>query len=47
MKNDAALVNTARGTIVDEGALYKEIQSNRLKAAFDLFCEGVRTYSRS
>jgi len=37
MKNGAALVNTARGVIVDEGALYKEIKSNRLKAAFDVY----------
>ena len=39
MKNDAILVNTARGAIVDEDALYKEIKSDRLKAAFDVFWE--------
>jgi len=37
MKNNAVLINTARGAIVDEDALYKEISSNRLRAAFDVF----------
>ena len=37
MNDDAVLVNTARGTIVDEDALYNEIKSGRLKAAFDVF----------
>ena len=37
MKNNAVLVNTARGAIVDEDALYTEISSNRLRAAFDVF----------
>ena len=37
MKNGATLINTARGAIVDEGALYREIQSDRLKAAFDVY----------
>jgi phosphoglycerate dehydrogenase-like enzyme len=37
MKDDAALVNTARGPIVDEGALLDEIKSKRLRAAFDVF----------
>jgi phosphoglycerate dehydrogenase-like enzyme len=37
MKDGAAIVNTARGPIVDEEALYKEVSSGRLRAAFDVF----------
>ena len=36
-KNTSILINTARGAIVDEDALYTEISSNRLRAAFDVF----------
>ena len=37
MKNNAILINTARGAIVDEKALYKELRSKRLRAAFDVY----------
>ena len=37
MKDNAVLVNTARGDIVDEEALYTEIESGRLRAAFDVY----------
>ena len=37
MKNGAVLINTARGPIVNEQALYDEIKTNRLHAAFDVY----------
>ena len=37
MKNNAVLINTARGPIVDEDALYMELKSSRIKAAFDVY----------
>ena len=37
LKNGTVLINTARGSIVDEDALYKELKNKRLKAAFDVF----------
>jgi len=37
MKDNSSLVNTARGQIVDEDALFLEIKSGRLTAAFDVF----------
>ena len=37
MKTGSILINTARGPIVDENALYKEIKAGRLTAAFDVY----------
>lgn len=37
MKDGSALINTARGSLVDEQALYDEIKNGRIKAAFDVF----------
>jgi len=37
MKNNSILINTARGQIVDEEALYGEIKTGRIRAAFDVF----------
>ena len=37
IKDDAALINTSRGPIVDEDALFDEINSGRIRAAFDVF----------
>ena len=39
MKDDSSLVNTARGKIVDQDALFQEIKAKRIKAAFDVFWE--------
>jgi phosphoglycerate dehydrogenase-like enzyme len=39
MKNGGALVNTARGPIVDENALYGELSAGRITAAFDVYWE--------
>ncbi len=37
MKDGATIVNTARGPVVDEEALYEEVSNGRLQAAFDVF----------
>ena len=37
MKNDSVLINTARANLVNEEALFLELNSGRLRAAFDVF----------
>lgn len=39
LKDGALVVNTARGPIIDEEALYQECAKNRLRAAIDVFWE--------
>jgi len=39
MKDNALLVNTARGPILDEAALGDELQSGRLRAVLDVYCQ--------
>ena len=37
MKDGAILINTARGVIDEEDALYRELANNRIRAAFDVY----------
>lgn len=37
MKNDALLVNTARGDIIDEEALVRHVQSGHIRASLDVY----------
>ena len=37
MKDGSILINTSRGPIVNEKALYLELKNKRLRAAFDVF----------
>jgi len=39
MKDGATLINTSRGRIIDEKALYNELKNERLFAAFDVYWE--------
>ena len=37
MKDNAVLINTARGSVVDENSLYEELRNERLFAVFDVY----------
>ena len=37
MKTGSVLINTARGTVVSEDALYESVKNNKVKAAFDVY----------
>jgi len=39
MRDNTVFVNTARGPIIDEDALIAELQSGRLRACLDVFCQ--------
>jgi len=39
IKSGAVLINTARGAIVDEDALYEKIKEGKISAAFDVYWE--------
>ncbi|HET9441013.1 MAG TPA: D-glycerate dehydrogenase [Longimicrobiales bacterium] len=42
MRDGAILVNTARGSIVDENALIREVTSGRIKAGLDVYAQEPR-----
>ena len=37
MKDDALIINTARGAVIDQAALEEEVVSGRLRAVLDVF----------
>ena len=39
MHDDGILINTARGSVIDEEALVEELKTNRIKAVLDVFEE--------
>jgi phosphoglycerate dehydrogenase-like enzyme len=39
LPDDGMLINTARGEIVDQDALFRELESGRLRAGLDVLCE--------
>lgn len=45
MKPNAVIINTARGGVIDEKALYKALSENRIQAALDVFEEEPATGS--
>jgi glyoxylate reductase len=46
LQDGATLVNTARGAIVDEGALVEELASGRISAGLDVFADEPRAPER-
>jgi glyoxylate reductase len=46
LQDGATLINTARGAIVDEGALVDELVSGRISAGLDVFAEEPRIPER-
>ena len=42
LRDGACLINTARGAIVDERALVRELRSGRIRAGLDVFADEPR-----